>query len=92
MIDAILNYVGNLTMPGFFVTVQFVKVADTFPAGLETFIFEKTERIRQGAQGRKFHYQEEGWKMVLTFFPTDRIVDEKYAMKNAVGKGNILKR
>ena len=84
MIDAILNRVGNLSTPGFFVTVEITKEAEEFPAALETFIFDKLERIRQGVKARRFSYQESGWRMVLTFFPTDRVVDEKYAMKNRV--------
>ena len=82
MINEILNMVGNLSTPGFFVTVDFTKKAKDFPVGLETFIFEKSERIRQGVKVRKFAYQESGWRIVLTFFPTDQVVDEKYAMKN----------
>lgn len=82
MIDAILNMVGGLSTPGFFVTVEVSKAAETFPVGLEPFIFGKLEKIRQGIKARKFIYQEAGWRMILTFFPTDRVVDEKYALKN----------
>ncbi|NDV82599.1 hypothetical protein [Bacteroides sp. 51] len=92
MIDAVLNRVGNLPLPGFFVTVEFTKEANTFPTGLETFIFEKLERIHQGVKSRKFTYQENGWRMTLTFFPTNQVVDEKYAMKNTVNKVNKPKR
>lgn len=92
MIDTILNMVGNLSLPGFFVTVEFAKETNTFPTGLEAFIFEKLERIHQGVKSRKFIYQESGWRLALTFFPTDQVVDEKYAMKNAVNKVNMLKR
>jgi hypothetical protein len=82
MIDAILNRIGNLSTPGFFVTVEFTKEGKEYPAGLEAFIVDKLERIHQGVKARKFSYQESGWRMALTFFPTDRVVDEKYAMKN----------
>lgn len=84
MIDAILNLVGGLSIPGFFVTVEVTKEANTFPVGLEAFIFDKLERIRQGVKTRKFTYQEQGWRIILTFFPTDRVVDERYAMKNRI--------
>jgi len=80
--DAILSMVDKLTTPGFFVTVEFNKKGEIFPAGLEAFIYGRLERIRQGIKGRKFSYQEEGWRIILTFFPTDQVVDEKYAMKN----------
>jgi hypothetical protein len=82
MIDTILNRVGNLSTPGFFVTIEFTKEAKEFPARLEAFIIEKIERIHQGVKVRRFSYQEAGWRMTLTFFPTDQVVDEKYAMKN----------
>lgn len=84
MIDSILNMIGNLSTPGFFVTVEFAKEAAVFPAGLEAFIFEKMERIRQGVKVRKFSYRESGWRMTLTFFPTNQVVDERYAMKNRI--------
>lgn len=92
MIDAILNMVGNLPLPGFFVTVEFAKEADTYPIGLEAFIFKKLERIHQGVNSRKFTFQEDGWRMTLTFFPTNQVVDERYAMKNTVNKVNMPKR
>jgi hypothetical protein len=82
MINAILNRISNLPTPGFFVSVEITKEAKEFPVGLEAFIAEKIERIHQGVKARRFSYQEAGWRMVLTFFPTDRVVDEKYAMKN----------
>lgn len=31
-------------------------------------------------------FQESGWRMAFTFYPTDRVVDEKYAMKNKMIK------
>jgi len=84
MIDAVLNMVGNLSTPGYFITVDITKETNEFPVGLEAFIFEKLERIHQGVKVRKFSYNESGWRMVLTFFPTDRVVDERYAMKNRI--------
>ena len=50
--------------------------------GLEVFIEEKIIQIRQGVTGRKFTFQEGEWRLHLTFFPTDRVVDERYALKN----------
>ena len=40
--------------------------------------------IEQGTNVRKFIYQKEDWRIIFTFFPTDRVVDEKYALKNKV--------
>jgi len=82
MTDEILNRVGSLSTPGFFITIEFSREAENYPRNLEFFIFEKLERIRQGVKGRKFIFKEEGWRMILTFYPTDCVVDEKYAMKN----------
>jgi len=45
---------------------------------------EKMERINQGATARKFTFNEGEWRMYITFFPTDRVVDERYALKNKV--------
>lgn len=84
MIDAVLNMVGNLSTPGYFITVDITKETNEFPVGLEAFVFEKLERIHQGVKVRKFSYNESGWRMVLTFFPTDQVVDERYAMKNRI--------
>ena len=45
---------------------------------------EKYQAILHGANGRKFVYTEGGWRLFFTFFPTDKVVDERYALKNKV--------
>ena len=45
---------------------------------------EKYEIILRGANGRKFVYHKGEWRLIFTFFPTDRVVDERYALKNKV--------
>lgn len=75
---------AGLTTPGFFVTVTFDRKGHIVPIGIEAFVHEKLERIAQGATGRKYIYKEEGWRMIFTFFPTDRVVSERYALKNKV--------
>ena len=45
---------------------------------------EKYQAILHGANGRKFVYTEGEWRLVFTFFPTDKVVDERYALKNKV--------
>lgn len=82
MIDEILNNVAQLSTPGFFVTVEFPKTSDTYPIDLELFILDKLRRIHQGVKARRFAFNEEKWRMIITFFPTDRVVDERYALKN----------
>ncbi|RHM87403.1 hypothetical protein DWZ35_23585, partial [Bacteroides caccae] len=46
--------------------------------------WEKYEIILRGANGRKFVYHKGEWRLIFTFFPTDRVVDERYALKNKV--------
>lgn len=91
MIDSILESVSNLPTPGFFVTVQFIYETGETPHELESFIMNKYRQIKEGITARKFIYQEAGWRMVVTFFPTNQVVDEKYALKNKVTlqKNNI---
>ena len=50
--------------------------------GLEVFIKGKITQIQQGITGRKFTFQEGEWRLHLTFFPTNCVVDERYALKN----------
>ena len=45
---------------------------------------KKYQAILHGANGRKFVYTEGGWRLFFTFFPTDKVVDERYALKNKV--------
>jgi hypothetical protein len=37
-----------------------------------------------GTRSRRFVFQEGEWRIYLTFFPTDEVVDERYALKNKV--------
>jgi len=54
------------------------------PEHIESFLREKHKVILRGASGRKFIYKEGEWRLIFTFFPTDRVVDERYALKNKV--------
>lgn len=80
----IWQLIASMRTPGFFITAEMNGVDSTMPVGLETFIFQKLENIRLGLKARRFVYQENGWRIYLTFFPTDRVVDEKFALKNKV--------
>ncbi len=84
MKEQIWAHIAALTTPGFFITAEMKTGGETFPEGLETFIQGKLKSIRQGIPARKFVFREGAWCITLTFFPTDRVVDERYALKNKV--------
>ena len=86
VIDEIFKEVAEISIPHFFITVEFSNVTEQKPENIETFLREKHNAILQGIKSRKFVYQEEGWRMIFTFFPTDQVVDERYALKNKVLK------
>ena len=74
IIDRIFQEVAGISIPHFFITVE----------RIEAFLWEKYEIILRGANGRKFVYHKGEWRLIFTFFPTDRVVDERYALKNKV--------
>ena len=82
--DRIFQNVAELSVPHFFITVEFSVVGNEMPEHIESFIWEKYQAILHGANGRKFVYTEGGWRLFFTFFPTDKVVDERYAIKNKV--------
>ncbi len=84
--DSILQLISEIHIPGFFITVDFLQIGKAIPQGISGFLKEKYDKISHGTSGRKFIYQESGWRMAFTFYPTDRVVDEKYAMKNKMIK------
>ncbi|MEY8707017.1 hypothetical protein AALK94_06665 [Bacteroides faecichinchillae] len=83
-VDQIFQKIAEISIPRFFITVEFSTVGKDMPKHLDAFLWEKYELILHGANGRKFIYREGDWRMILTFFPTDRVVDEHYALKNKV--------
>ena len=82
--DTLLSLVAGVKIPGFFVTTEIAAAGNVMPLHIEQFLHTKHASILQGASGRKFVYKEGGWRLVFTFFPTDRVVDERYALKNKV--------
>ena len=84
--DDILQLISEIHLPGFFITADVTKTSEEAPHGIEEFLKEKYQAIQQGLSVRKFTFQNAGWRMAFTFFPTDRVVDEKYAMKNKMIK------
>lgn len=84
MTEHILEFISKLSTPGFFITAEVSREGIVMPSDIERFIREKLVLIEQGTNARKFVYQKEDWRIIFTFFPTDRVVDEKYALKNKV--------
>lgn len=84
MKEEIWEAVAKLSTPGFFVTAEFSREGDRMPTGIESFIRKKLYLISQGGQARKFVFQESKWRIIFTFFPTDSVVNERYALKNKV--------
>lgn len=82
--DDILQIINEIHLTGFFITTDVTKTSEEVPQGIEEFLREKYQAIQQGVSVRKFTFQSAGWRIVFTFFPTDRVVDEKYAMKNKI--------
>ena len=84
MQERIWKHISSMQTPGFFVTAEMQRAGNSFPEGLEAFVSQKLEAIRMGTRSRRFVFQEGEWRIYLTFFPTDEVVDERYALKNKV--------
>lgn len=84
MEEYIWQEIEKMRTPGFFITAEMGQRGDDFPKGMVEFIGQKLSQIKLGLQTRRFLYQEGGWRIYLTFFPTDCVVDERYALKNKV--------
>jgi hypothetical protein len=84
MQERIWKHIAAMQTPGFFVTAEMQRAGSSFPEGLEAFVSQKLEAIRMGTRSRRFVFQEGEWRIYLTFFPTDEVVDERYALKNKV--------
>ena len=84
MQERIWKHIAAMQTPGFFVTAEMQRAGNSFPEGLEAFVSQRLEAIRNGTRSRRFVFQEGEWRIYLTFFPTDEVVDERYALKNKV--------
>ena len=84
MQERIWKHIAAMHTPGFFITAEMQRAGSSFPEGLEAFVSQKLEAIRMGTRSRRFVFQEGEWRIYLTFFPTDEVVDERYALKNKV--------
>ena len=84
MEEQIWEYIAGMDTPGFFITAEMQRMGSVMPDGLDAFIRKKLELIRKGIGSRRFVFQEGEWRIYLTFFPTNKVVDERYALKNKV--------
>lgn len=84
----VFEKIGAIPIPHFFITVEFSSLGNEIPDDMESFLWKKYETIVQGGNGRKFVYKKGEWRMIFTFFPTDSVVDERYALKNKVQMKN----
>lgn len=86
MYDDILDLLSALQIPHFFITATCAATGHHMPQGIEAFVTRKAALIQQGCEARKFVYSEHGWRLIFTFFPTNEVVSERYALKNQVYK------
>ena len=84
MQEHIWRYIAEMPTPGFFITAEMQRMGEVMPEGLDAFIRQKLKQIEKGIGARRFVFQEGEWRIILTFFPTDRVVDERFALKNKV--------
>lgn len=84
MQEQIWRILQTMNLPSFFITAETGREGNAFPSGLENFVRKKFEQIQQGVSARRFVFQEDGWRIYITFFPTTEVVNEKYALKNKV--------
>ena len=82
----ILKLVSQISTPGFFITADVIQSSIESPKGIESFILQKIDSIRNGASGRKFAFRENDWQINFTFFPTDQVVDKRYGLMNKMIK------
>ena len=75
MNEQIWKYIAELSTPGFFVTADIMYEGEEFPVDIKAFIIDKLALIETGISARKFTFHSGGWRIHLTFFPTDRVVD-----------------
>ena len=84
MEEQIWRKIAGMYTPGFFITAEMHRIGNGIPEGLEAFIYMKLKLIQEGISTRRFVFQEGEWRIYLTFFSTDKVVDERYALKNKV--------
>ena len=84
MEEQIWKEIAEMHTPGFFITAEIQRAGSGYPCAMEAFIQGKLEQIQEGLRTRRFVFHEEGWRIYLTFFPTNEVVDQRYALMNKV--------
>ena len=69
IIDRIFQEVAGISIPHFFITVEFSAMGCEMPKRIEAFLWEKYEIILRGANGRKFVYHKARMAVDLYIFP-----------------------
>ncbi len=87
MKEMLWNHLATLDIEDFFITANVEREGKTLPEHIDSFIAVKLEGIRKGSiRTRKFVFKDKDWRVVLTFFPTYEVVEERYALKNKLMK------
>lgn len=84
LLERLLEEVGKINIPGYFITAIPADSQESLPVDLHSFLSEKAAVIAGGSKARRFVYRKNKWCIYFTFFPTDSVVDERYALKNKV--------
>ena len=81
--EAIWKKLASADYHGFFVTAEIATAGEVYPELLNAFILQKLDAIqRKGISGRRFVFKEDNWRIYITFFPKNEVVNERYALKN----------
>ena len=68
IIDRIFQEVAGISIPHFFITVEFSAMGCEMPERIEAFLWEKYEIILRGANGRKFVYHKGEWRFYSAMY------------------------
>lgn len=82
--EELLFYISGIKLNGFFALTEISKRGEGMPIGVEEFLQMKAKDIIDGVKTKKFVYSNGGWRLVFTLFPTNEVVEERYAVKNKV--------
>ena len=81
----IMQLIAGLPQTDYFITVTFSRIGETMPLLLEDFIWSLILKQTKYRAFRKA-YQENNWRLILTFNPTRQPVDPSYSLTDAFVK------
>lgn len=81
----IMQLIARLPQTDYFITVTFPKIGENMPLLLEGFILKLIAKQTNYRAFRKA-YQENDWRIILTFNPTRQPVDPRYSLTDAFVK------